>query len=255
MPVGKLSKELHLTPNPSPKERGNKHPLRGRGVVFRVENQRFETQKNGERVLNKNTAFTLAEVLITLVIIGVIAAITVPTLINKTNNQETVSRLKKAYSILSQATNLIIAEEGNPTGEGGWLSDAPVWYSFSDNGYNLYKKHLINAKECGRNSGCFNQMEQGHYKNVSGEPFNWSTDDSAYRKLILSDGVQVAFFNTNHIMVDLNGEKKPNQLGKDVFCFTIYNTGLKPNMSDDCKSGDVGWGCALKVLREGAINY
>ncbi len=44
--------------------------------------------------------FTLAEVLITLVIIGVIAALTLPSLINKTNNQETVSKLKKLIQLL-----------------------------------------------------------------------------------------------------------------------------------------------------------
>ena len=75
--------------------------------------------------------------LITLVIIGVIAAITVPTLINKTNKQEYVSKLKKTYSTLAQATNLIIAEEGTPKASvGGWASSAK-------NIYDLYKKHLI----------------------------------------------------------------------------------------------------------------
>ncbi|MBR6164001.1 type II secretion system protein [bacterium] len=44
----------------------------------------------------KNHAFTLAEVLITLVIIGVIAAITVPTLITKYQKEQTVTRLKKS---------------------------------------------------------------------------------------------------------------------------------------------------------------
>ena len=51
--------------------------------------------------LNGFRGFTLAEVLITLVIIGVIASMTIPTLMNKTNKQEYVSRLKKAYSTLS----------------------------------------------------------------------------------------------------------------------------------------------------------
>ena len=51
------------------------------------------------------SGFTLAEVLITLVIVGIIAAMTIPTLINKTNNQEYVSRLKKTYSTMAQATN------------------------------------------------------------------------------------------------------------------------------------------------------
>ncbi len=53
--------------------------------------------------------FTLAEVLITLVIIGVIAAITIPPLMNKTNEQDTVVAVKKAYSILSQAYQRVVA--------------------------------------------------------------------------------------------------------------------------------------------------
>ena len=83
--------------------------------------------------------------MITLVIIGVIAAITVPTLINKTNNQEYVSKLKKTYSTLAQATNQIIAEEGSP--KNGWVSSG-------DNIYKLYKKHLKNVKDCGTGTGC-----------------------------------------------------------------------------------------------------
>ena len=67
--------------------------------------------------------FTLAEVLITLVIIGVIASMTIPTLMNNTNKQEYVSRLKKTYSTLAQATNRIIADAGNPRADiGGWAT-------------------------------------------------------------------------------------------------------------------------------------
>ena len=51
-------------------------------------------------------AFTLAEVLITLVIIGVIAAITVPTLVNSYTQQTYISALKKNYSVLSNAFKL-----------------------------------------------------------------------------------------------------------------------------------------------------
>ena len=77
--------------------------------------------------LKEFRGFTLAEVLITLVIIGVIAAMTIPTLMNNTNKQEYVSKLKKAYSTLSQATNRIITEEGNPRGDiGGWACACKV---------------------------------------------------------------------------------------------------------------------------------
>ena len=60
----------------------------------------------------KKLGFTLAEVLITLVIIGVIAAMTVPTLMNNTNAQEFRSALKKAISGANQALTLNYALEG-----------------------------------------------------------------------------------------------------------------------------------------------
>ena len=51
-------------------------------------------------------AFTLSEVLITLVVIGVVAAITVPNIIQSTNKQETLSRLEKAYSAISNGLRM-----------------------------------------------------------------------------------------------------------------------------------------------------
>ena len=65
----------------------------------------------------KKLGFTLAEVLITLVIIGVIAAMTVPTLMNNTNAQEFRSALKKAISSLNQAIEKEYAMEGLNVGD------------------------------------------------------------------------------------------------------------------------------------------
>ncbi len=60
----------------------------------------------------RKTAFTLAEVLITLGIIGIVAALTLPALITKYQKQVTVNRLKHAYSILSQAVKLSEVNNG-----------------------------------------------------------------------------------------------------------------------------------------------
>ena len=64
--------------------------------------------------VNNNTSthvtfngFTLAEVLITLGIIGIVAAMTIPLIINSSDKQRIVSQVKEAYSIASQATALI----------------------------------------------------------------------------------------------------------------------------------------------------
>lgn len=56
-------------------------------------------------------AFTLAEVLITIGIIGVIAALTIPALINKTNKKELETAFKKQYSTLQQAIMMIKTED------------------------------------------------------------------------------------------------------------------------------------------------
>ena len=67
------------------------------------------------------------------------------------------------------------------------------------------------------------------------------------------------------LTVDINGQKKPNQFGRDIFGFALKEHGLYPlgceaDWCDKTVDGDdhgrgSGWGCACKVLREGAINY
>ena len=65
----------------------------------------------GEKIMRKFNAFTLAEVLITLGIIGVVAAMTMPTLINQTNGAQYKAAYKKAMSAISQAVTLNVAQD------------------------------------------------------------------------------------------------------------------------------------------------
>ncbi len=58
-----------------------------------------------------SNAFTLAEVLITLGIIGVVAAMTMPTLINRTNGAQYKAALKKALSAMSQGVTMSVAQD------------------------------------------------------------------------------------------------------------------------------------------------
>jgi len=61
---------------------------------------------------NYKKAFSLAEVLITLAIIGVVAAMSIPALINTFQNMDFVAGLKKNNAVLSQVTSQIISENG-----------------------------------------------------------------------------------------------------------------------------------------------
>ena len=194
---------------------------------------------------------------------------TIPTLMNKTNNQEIVSKLKKSYSALSNATNAIISEEGMPRGDiGGWATDI-------DTVYNLYKKHLQISKDCGSGSGCFSGNYK-HLKKSSTHNFNSNTN---HRKFILSDGTPIVISGispavsqscnnltdgngtSNYclaIYADINGEKGPKIVGRDLFAFVVKEDGLHPVGCDAdgyCALNYSGYACACKVLREGAINY
>ena len=215
-------------------------------------------------------AFTLAEVLITLVIIGVIAAFTIPTVVSNYRKQEYVSRLKKTYSALSQVTGRIIVEEGNPKASvGGWCSS-------SANVFNLYKKYLNNAKECLNGENCWETVNISNLQ--SGASYNYSDSNS---RIILGDGTFLMFRQTSSdcslggdnndygmyqfcalLWVDVNGAKGPNTWGRDNFQFVITEDGLKPRgcgltpqyVSSKCTNGD-GHACACKVLTENAMNY
>ena len=96
-------------------------------------------------------------------------------------------------------------------------------------------------------------------------------------KLVLNDGSHI-FFSVNaqqqscsfndggsnnqcaEILVDVNGEKGPNKIGRDFFYFVIKENGLFPHSCDDegyCNGPKSvgGIGCACKVIRENAMNY
>ena len=210
--------------------------------------------------------FTLAEVLITLVIIGVIAAMTIPTLINKTNNQEYVSKLKKTYSTLTQATNQIIADEGTPRVDiGGWATSP-------DDMLTRYKKYLSRAKECTTGQSCIGNIQ------YSAMPGSSVANNYAimlnYARLVLADGTFVNFQTSNndcsgaqigdynicaYIHVDINGAKGPNVWGRDAFRFYLTEHGLLPTgcnyNNTNCKDANGGQACTCVVLRENAMNY
>ena len=239
------------------------------GAVFtsrKPERKSKVNQKQNGRDIQKK-AFTLSEVLIALTVIGVIAALTVPALVQKTQKQEFVSALQKAYSTLSQAANMIIAEHGSPR------ADQEGWASSGQNIYNMYKKYTAGTKECGTGTECLTQLETGKgfkYLN-SNSTLNWYNSDPSRYKLVLADGTQVMFgyyrsdcqqtnWGSNkycaEILVDVNGNKKPNTLGRDAFAFVVRENGLFPaGCGYEACVNSSGIGCACKVLREGAMNY
>lgn len=151
----------------------------------------------------KGNAFTLAEVLITLGIIGVVAAMTLPALVQKQQKQEASSRLRKFVSTFSQA--ILFAEN-----KYGPHAD---WKIGDENSYNSALDFL-------------NTYIAPFTKYIDIEKADTPYNNSPAAKMRFLDGsiVTVKIGACYDIYYDYNGEKNPNELGKDIFLFILCNT-------------------------------
>ena len=177
----------------------------------------------------KKVAFTLAEVLITLGIIGVVAAMTIPTLLTEHAKQRTVTQLKHAYSDISQALKLAEAEYGSPE---GWLENPSDTFGAASSDFieNYLAPNIKMALKCPTdNSPCW---AIGEYTTLAGEKAqNANATVAQYQSFVTLSGYAVLFWvgggttysdYTRHyqFIVDVNGKKGPNVIGKDAFQFT-----------------------------------
>ena len=162
------------------------------------------------------TAFTLAEVLITLGIIGIVAAMTMPPLISNHKKQEYVTRLKKVYSILIQDIELSKVEYGDIQ---NW-----DWNLNTTNFIDRYiLKNLQIMNNCKTENGCWNTIN-GIYS-LTGNYLAVNMNNISYYKVRLSDGTYLGFQkqdNTHmHMFVDLNGNTRPDKYGVDCYIMTL----------------------------------
>ena len=190
-------------------------------------------------------AFTLAEVLITLAIIGVIAAISVPSLIQKTNQAELITAWKKDFATISQAMSKYNFDNGDFTGtlSGNQLRD------------NL-KSNLKFIKTCESTDyvgNCWHSA--GEWQSLSGKARSGTIDINA--GAILSSGslfiiqkaatmncITPANYNQRTDacflgMFDINGFKKPNTIGKDIYGVSIFGDGSVVPFNDASPT----WAC------------
>ena len=204
--------------------------------------------------------------LIALVIIGIIAAITIPNVLLSTRKHEIVSKLKKAHSTMSQAMIKIAMEEGVPVGDYS-LMDA-------DDFFDSFAETVNTVKRCNsKTTGCFTE---GIVRMLSGNV--WNQKISEPYSLVTADGIAYGWKSDADIcsnkgisdedlenckgrfLVDVNAGVSPNRFGYDIFFFVVVqDKGIVPagagNNSKDCKRGNGGITCAAKVLREGEISY
>ena len=202
----------------------------------------------------KKLAFTLSEVLITLGIIGVVAAMTIPNLITHYQKKQTVTKLQKAISVLNQAYKLSYDENGDLSPEEQTALGASEYFKKYWEPYIKVNQFCTTAQDCGYSSNPPMYM-------INGQLTDWGWGSSSTRTLfstmdgfvyfiILSywktlDQVQVS---NPVVFVDINGGEKPNRLGRDIFELILVSDGkgvlpYGTNLSND----DVNKYCSYEV--------
>lgn len=212
----------------------------------------------------KRGAFTLAEVLITLGIIGIIAAITLPILVKNYQQSIINQQFKRVYSQLSNALVMVENVAGykpacNDDVNGLWSKDC---YMLRDI---LYKQILPVAKSCEGNAlqkGC---LPKGGYKgretilnpdateeeieeamHSSCRNFTKQIMETENYVYVMNDGTIYMLYGTQPgiLAVDVNGYKKPNKWGYDLFSFYLKTDFKKPiylpAASDSCAPVEKG---------------
>lgn len=185
----------------------------------------------------KNKAFTLAEVLITIGIIGIVAAITIPTLINEYQAMVTKNRWKKAYAELNNAFQLVKADEN-------------VSAYFNCTAYNCTDPLVAAILAKYNNLTNINTTANSTYlKYKSITDVQWSNTAMIHNGYNTMSGMTIYYWSYYPggctFYIDINGEdKKPNTVGKDLFAAEIANEKIVP------------WGVSMRLTGgDGSTKY
>lgn len=222
-----------------------------------------------------NKGFTLSEVLITLGIIGIIAAFTIPGVITKYQKKIVEENLKASYQMFFTAINLALADNGN---------QIPIDKEFFEdtNFLNKYINPYLNAVKQYNGKHIKISIPNKESESIIAYNKNWFCINSGicYTQ-IYSGGVNqdngYTWLNYIYIIVDINGTKKPNRVGRDVFYFNVNlnidgkaKTNKKPMLSGfvynlnsnaerekmkyQCSSNSAGWssgsGCTALIMND-----
>lgn len=219
-------------------------------------------------MIDKKAAFTLAEVLITLGIIGIVAEMVIPTLIQDSQKAGYVAGLKKNYSVLTQAVSKYELDN-NCVGDLSACSD----FNGTDTAtkWNALKSYFNLTQDCGTNNGC---LASGGYSalNHSIAAITDYSTDSSWAKGVLSDGTilglssQPCASSVDYcaiFVLDVNGLKKPNKIGRDFFYLWAYANkiiGSGLGTASSCSPTGLGRNgqgnmCSSYVLFKGVMDY
>lgn len=206
-------------------------------------------------------AFTLAETLITLGIIGVIAVLTLPNVMTSYKNKVYVTGLQKIYNQFSDAALKFMNDN---------RTDSMAETSLNDNLINVgefFRTYFKVVKDCGESStDCMGASYRTTDKSKKYEPdftgkycVTFNTGAAACMSRMNEDGLHDHGYA--NVIVDVNGKQGPNILGRDLFGFEFYSDGKVSEgydmltkvhyCNEDINDHGYAAGCFSKIMSEG----
>lgn len=202
------------------------------------------------RKLKKLIAFTYAELMVVMGVLGIVATQTMPILYNEFQRSLTMIRLQKEYAVCFTGIDAAINQNGSPDNWG--LTDSGDATGLS-NLNSVVSQYFRLNKNCNTAEGCFPDI---NYKNMKGvDNPDVLNEDTNYTKFKLMDGTSVAMSQLDsncdlnwgdtdklqhvcgEIFMDINGDSAPNTYGKDLFGFVLTKYGLVPLGTSEQTSG------------------
>lgn len=235
-----------------------------------------------KRKKEKGKAFTLSEVLITLAIIGIVAAMTLPTLIRNIQDRQFKVKFKQSISVISQAMKTVYAESDETYTSTDWLQ-MPIYFCKLEKVLKVMNSGIDCTKvnddiiykswnEWPKDSVRWHAKDMWYDKNGNPQFLN-----SAYLPLTMDliNGTRINFNCSILIFVDVNGDKGPNTIGRDIYTMKFEDGATSPSLSlnknfhanecsagsdtgnstpllnsknyvEDCLHGS-GWGCSFML--------
>ena len=205
--------------------------------------------------------FTLAEVLITLGIIGVVAAITMPTIVQNQQKRSLEVATQKFYSTMLQAIKQYMADEGvedlrnSPLNADKW-SDEEIANAY-EHWTKFMNKYFKVVKICDEEQGCFT-FPYRYFDGTVAEANEIGYDQN----YVLADGMVIGVLpsvtaNPATITVDVNGKKGPNRVGYDIWSLSLFYDGSldESGVTPECKrnNNECKFGANPSEIRQNRI--
>ena len=226
----------------------------------------FDLQLTTHNSLAKALAFTLAETLVVMGIIGVVAALTIPNLNQSTGDREKVARLKKAYANLEDAYGRATAVYG-PIEE--WVVNDTEQEDRQKRASERFAEFMKISKTCEDSKDCLFIVEEDDVTGITGLSYILADGTSFAVGELFTDYSTSIINGPNtiaYLVVDIDGPKGKNEFGKDIFIFAIYKDGLFPNLGNqenneilreqDISDENFGtFGATEWVIKNGNMDY